>query len=155
MNKENFYGISGISERAEYSTPGVEVVVGGGVVDWSSVQAHILCQGVRPCTWVSFASHVVGPPLGAITWNQLFLVWCAHPPASKAWLPPKWELALYPKETIMLLHMFTDVAASWTWHLRVGISAMLETTNWKLLILEYLCQVTDVALILTCFFAAL
>ena len=75
------------------------------------VQAHTRCHAVPA---VPSASHEVPVPSGFITWYQLFRVWCAQPPPTKAWLPPKWLVALYPIESMMLRHVATLVAASWS-----------------------------------------
>ena len=84
-----------------------------------AMQAHTRCQGVCPCTEVSSASHVAGSSrlIGFITWYQLFLAWCAQPPPSKAWLPPKWEFALYPRELMRLWQYPTMLVASRIWSL--------------------------------------
>ena len=81
------------------------------------MQAHNRCHGVLPGNLVSFASHVAGPPLFIIWYLPtfsplLFLTLWAQPPPSKACSSPKWDFALYPRESIIHWHFSTLLAAS-------------------------------------------
>ena len=92
-----------------------------------AVQAQTRCHPVYETPLGGAASHVGSEPSGLIIWYQLFRVWWAQPPPTKAWPAPKWLLALNPKESMMLLHVGTLVAAAWScsWE---G-SGLIETVN--------------------------